>query len=92
MHRKLGVAEATFPRWEKQFAGMGMVEIRRLKQLEGENARLRRLMADLNLHKTMPQDVLGKKTVRRGMQRGACEVCERRAYSAMWFGRCSHRY
>ena len=59
--RKLGVAEATFYRWKKQFAGMGTVEIRRLKQLEEENTKLKRLVADLSLDKTMLQDVLRKK-------------------------------
>ena len=55
--RKLGVSEPTFYRWKKQFAGMGTVEIRRLKQLEEENAKLKRLVADLSLDKTMLQDV-----------------------------------
>ncbi len=59
--RKLGVSEATFYRWKKQFAGMGVTEIRRLKQLEDENARLKRLVADLTLDKTMLQDVLKRK-------------------------------
>jgi putative transposase len=59
--RKLGVSEPTFYRWTKQFAGMGVVEIRRLKQLEEENARLKRLVADLTLDKTMLQDVLRRK-------------------------------
>jgi putative transposase len=59
--RKLGVSEATFYRWKKQFAGMGVVEIRRLKQLEEENAKLKRLVADLSLDKTMLQDVLKRK-------------------------------
>ena len=59
--RKLGVAEATFYRWKKQFAGMGTVEIRRLKQLEEENIKLKRLVADLSLDKTMLQDVLRRK-------------------------------
>ena len=58
--RKLGVSKPTFYRWKKQFAGMGTVEIRRLKQLE-ENAKLKRLVADLSLDKTMLQDVLRKK-------------------------------
>ena len=58
--RKLGVSEPTFYRWKKQFAGMGTVEIRRLKQLEEENAKLTRLVADLSLDKTMLQDVLRK--------------------------------
>ena len=59
--RKLGVSEATFYRWKKQFAGMGVVEIRRLKQLEEENTKLKRLVADLSLDKTMLQDVLRRK-------------------------------
>ena len=59
--RKLGVSEVTFYRWKKQFAGMGTVEIRRLKQLEEENTKLKRLVADLSLDKTMLQDVLRKK-------------------------------
>lgn len=59
--RKFGVSEPTFYRWKKQFAGMGTVEIRRLKQLEEENAKLKRLVADLSLDKTMLQDVLRKK-------------------------------
>lgn len=59
--RKLGVSEGTFYRWKKQFAGMGTVEIRRLKQLEEENTKLKRLVADLSLDKTMLQDVLRKK-------------------------------
>ena len=59
--RKLGVSEPTFYRWKKQFAGMGTVEIRRLKQLEEENAKLKRLVADLSFDKTMLQDVLRKK-------------------------------
>ena len=58
--RKLGVSEATFYRWKKRFAGMGTVEIRRLKQLEEENTRLKRLVADLSLDKTMLQDMLRK--------------------------------
>jgi putative transposase len=58
--RKLGVSEPTFYRWKKQFAGMGTVEIRRLKQLEEEKAKLKRLVADLSLDKTMLQDVLRK--------------------------------
>ena len=56
--RKLGVSEATFHRWKKQFAGMGTVKIHRLKQLEEENTKLKRLVADLSLDKTMLQDVL----------------------------------
>jgi putative transposase len=47
--RKMGVSEPTFYRWKKVYAGMGVVEIRRLKQLEDENAKLKRVVADLTL-------------------------------------------
>ena len=56
--RKRGVSEPTFYLWEKQFVGMGVPEIRRLKQLEDENSKLKRLVADLTLDRSMLQDVL----------------------------------
>jgi putative transposase len=59
--RKLGVSEQTFYRWKRKFAGMGMAELRRLRQLEEENRKLKQLMADLTLDKHMPQEVLRKK-------------------------------
>ncbi len=59
--RKMGVTQATFYRWKKKFAGMGIAELRRLKQLEDENKKLKRLVADLSLDKAMLQDVLSKK-------------------------------
>ena len=59
--RKMGVSEPTFYRWKKVYAGMGIAEIRRLKQLEDENAKLKRVVADLTLDKAMLQDVLRKK-------------------------------
>ena len=59
--RKMGVSEQTFYRWKKQYAGMGLREIRRLKQLEEENRKRKQLVADLSLDKLMLQDVLSKK-------------------------------
>ena len=59
--RKLGVTEQSFYRWKKKYAGMGIAELRRLKQLEKENAELKKLVADLSLDKQMLQDVLKKK-------------------------------
>ena len=53
--RKMGVSEPTFFRWKKWFAGMGTAETRRLKQLEEENTKLKRLVADPTLDKTMLQ-------------------------------------
>jgi putative transposase len=59
--RKMGISEATFYRWKKKFGSLGVAEIRRLKQLEEENHRLKRLVADLTLDKQILQDALSKK-------------------------------
>ena len=59
--RKMGIAEQTFYRWKRKYAGMGVAELRRLKQLEEENRKLKQLEADLALDKVMLQDVLRKK-------------------------------
>jgi putative transposase len=59
--RKMGVSDPTFYRWKKQYAGMGIGEVRRLKQLDEENRRLKQLVADLTLDKQMLQEVLSKK-------------------------------
>ena len=61
VRRKMGISEATFYNWKKMFGGMGVTELRRLRQLEDENQRLRRLAADLSLDKEMLQDVIRKK-------------------------------
>lgn len=55
------VAESTFFRWKKQYGGLGIAELRRLKQLEEENRRLKQLVADLSLDKTILQEALAKK-------------------------------
>ena len=59
--RKIGVSEQTFYRWKRKYAGMGVAEVRRLKQLEDENRKLKQIVADLTLDKQMLQDVLRKK-------------------------------
>ncbi len=59
--RKMGISEATFYNWKKKFGGMGVTELRRLLQLEEENHRLKRLVADLSLDKEMLQNVIRKK-------------------------------
>lgn len=59
--RKIGVAEATFYNWKKKYGGLGVSELRRLKQLEEENRQLKKLVADLSLDKQMLQDVIAKK-------------------------------
>ena len=59
--RKMGIAEATFYNWKKKYSGLGPSELRRLKQLEEENAKLKRLVADLSVDKAMLQDVVKRK-------------------------------
>ena len=58
--RKMGITEQTFYRWKRKFAGMGVAELARLRQLEDENKRLKSLVADLTLDKHMLQEVLRK--------------------------------
>lgn len=59
--RKMGISDATFYNWRTKYGGLSPSELRRLKQLEEENAKLKLLVADLSLDKAMLQDVLSKK-------------------------------
>ena len=59
--RELGVSEQTYHRWKDKYAGMGISELRRLKQLDEENASLKKLVADLSLDKHMLQEEISKK-------------------------------
>jgi len=59
--RQVGVSEQTFYRWKKKHSGPEVDQVRELRQLQEENARLKRLVADLTLDKTMLQGVLSKK-------------------------------
>ena len=59
--RKVGISEQTFYRWKKVYGGLEPSQARKLKQLEEENAKLKRLVADLSLDKIMLQDVVTKK-------------------------------
>ena len=59
--RQIGVSEATFYVWKKKYAHLGVNELRRLRQLEDENSRLKQLVADLTLDKHMLSEALRKK-------------------------------
>jgi len=59
--RKLGVSEQTFYAWRRKYAGMGVSELRELRQLREENRKLKQVVADLTLDKHMLQEVLAKK-------------------------------
>ena len=62
--RKLGISDATFYNWKKKYGGLGPSELRRLRQLEEENSRLKRLVAYLSLDNTLRPDGLYKKLCR----------------------------
>ena len=59
--RKAGISEATYYNWRKKYGGLMPSEMKRLKQLEEENSRLKRIVADLSLDKEMLQDVIRRK-------------------------------
>jgi putative transposase len=59
--RSVGISEATFYVWKKKYASLGVSELRKLRQLEAENTRLKRLVADLTLDKNILQEVIAKK-------------------------------
>ena len=59
--RHLGIAEQTFYRWKRRYAGLESEQVRQFKPLQEENIKLKRLVADLSLDKVMLQDVLSKK-------------------------------
>jgi putative transposase len=59
--RQVGVSEQTLYRWKKKYGGLEVDQVRQLKQMREENARLKRIVADLTLDKAMLQDVLSKK-------------------------------
>ncbi|MDM0046822.1 transposase [Variovorax dokdonensis] len=59
--RQIGITEVTFCTWKKKYAELGVCELRKLKQLEDENARLRRIVADLTLDNQILQEIVRKK-------------------------------
>jgi len=59
--RKHGIAHSTFHRWKSKYGGMELSEAKRLKELESENARLKKLLAETMLEKTALEDVVSRK-------------------------------
>lgn len=58
--RQVGITEQTFYRWKKRYVGLEIDQVRQLKQLQEENGKLKKLVAELSLDKAMLQDVLAK--------------------------------
>ena len=97
--RRMGISEQTFYRWKKLYGGLGTGELRRLKQLEEENRKLKQLVADLSLDQHILQDELSKKALTPGRRRvlvqqvqAAHGVSERRSCVALGVDRSTIRY
>ncbi|WP_108912954.1 IS3 family transposase [Deinococcus ficus] len=97
--RKMGIAESTFYHWKKKFSGLGVSELRRLRQLEEENRKLGQLVADLSLDKVMLQDVIKFKALKPAQRHGLVthlqdgyRVSERRACRVLRASRSTLRY
>ncbi len=80
--RKAGISEATFYVWRKKYAGLMPSEMKRLRQLEDENARLKRIVADLSLDKEMLQDVIKRPEGRRSQSFRVCPAPPARGLAA----------
>ena len=59
--RQVGISEQTFYVWKRKYAGLGLSELRELRQLREENAKLKRMVADLSLDRHMLQEIVRKK-------------------------------
>ena len=97
--RKHGISEATFYNWKSKFGGMDVSEAKRLKALEAENAKLKRLLADAMLDNAALEGSAGKKMVTPAVKReavahlrGAHEMSERRACKVIGCDRMTVRY
>jgi putative transposase len=86
--RKMGISEAMFYNWKEKYGGLGVPELRRLRQLEDENNRLKQIVADLTLDKQMLQDVL-KKIPEDPPAKGAGGKAERGLSAFPLYGRWS---
>ncbi|MEQ8747393.1 IS3 family transposase [Pyruvatibacter sp.] len=97
--RKAGISQATYFNWKKKYAGLMPSEMRRLRELEDENGRLKKIVADLTLHREMLQDVIKRKPLRPDRKREIIDAVRqdwqatiRRACSALQFDRSTYHY
>jgi putative transposase len=80
--REMGVSQQAFYSWKRKYAGLGLNELRELRQLRDENRKLRTLVADLTLDKHILQEVLSKKALSPRHAENWCAECGRRIRSA----------
>jgi putative transposase len=73
--RKAGISQATYFNWKKKYAGMLPPEMKKLKQLEDENARLKKIVVDLTLDREMLQDVIRRKLYSRSSHSWSAMSC-----------------
>ncbi|MGV2496020.1 IS3 family transposase [Pelagerythrobacter aerophilus] len=97
--RKAGISQATYFNWKKKYAGLLPSEMRRLRELEDENGRLKKIVADLTLDREMLQDVIKPKALRPDRKREIIDevrqdwqVTIRRACAALHFDRSTYHY
>ncbi|MBL7714069.1 MAG: IS3 family transposase [Bdellovibrionales bacterium] len=97
--RKMGISEATYYLWKRKFTGMGISELKRLRQMEDEIRKLKALVADLSLDKHMLQEVLSKKNLKPARKRELVrylkekfQLSERRSCRLVQLWRSTARY
>ncbi len=97
--RKYGISDATFYTWRKKYGGLGVSELRRLRELDAENKKLKQLVADLTLDKHMLQEVIQKKTIKPADRRAlvaflmaAFRISERHGCRLLRCPRSTQRY
>ncbi|MEM8761433.1 MAG: IS3 family transposase [Pseudomonadota bacterium] len=97
--REAGISQATYFNWRKKYAGLVPSEVKRLRELEAENTRLKKIVADLALDKEMLQDVIKRKPLRAGRKRTLVDeiradwsVSIRRACALLRFDPTTYRY
>lgn len=96
--RKLGISDATFYTWRKKYGGISPSELKHMRQLEEENLRLKKLVADLSLDKAMLQDVLAKDLTLASLREWVRDLqarygaSERQVCFALRISRSSFRY
>lgn len=61
IYRKVGISQATYYLWKRKYSGVGVSELRELRQLRKENGRLKRLVADLSMDRQILQEIVSKK-------------------------------